>query len=211
MNWYNYVGGDPVNATDPSGLTTMAECLAERAAATDSVVVCRGSKGGEVNFGDYGSNQGILAFVDGQARDRARFVAEHRDMSTRRTPQRVDAARSRGVCRLNAAASGALAFGLDSLSLIPGEKAALETVKLGATAAQLGYAYFTKDNAGFALTAGGHANNLAREGVQIYSADIGKRLGSTLLRVLPVTGQLLTAASLAKDVLDAKDAYNKCN
>jgi RHS repeat-associated protein len=43
MNMYAYVGGDPVNSTDSTGLGTMAECLAEQAAAAEeTTIVCGG-------------------------------------------------------------------------------------------------------------------------------------------------------------------------
>jgi RHS repeat-associated protein len=57
LNWYNYVGGDPVNATDPMGLMTQAQCLAAKAAIDAAIeagadpsgfdiLVCGGGSGG---------------------------------------------------------------------------------------------------------------------------------------------------------------------
>lgn len=84
MNWYNYVGGDPVNKADPSGLRMRW--------------VCAGIEGYPLNCGykddgAYGSSPLVdkllsttdwRGLLDGQARDRERFATEHHGMGAPR-------------------------------------------------------------------------------------------------------------------------------
>ena len=61
MNLYAYVGGDPVNFTDPSGLMSAAECKAEqeRAIKNNTAPVVCGSSGGSSGGGGGGGGGGF--------------------------------------------------------------------------------------------------------------------------------------------------------
>jgi RHS repeat-associated protein len=60
LNWYNYVGSDPINATDPFGLEDSSDCGHEGEPDCAPIIV-HGSSGGGGGFGGGGGGSGFPA------------------------------------------------------------------------------------------------------------------------------------------------------
>lgn len=93
MNWYNYVGGDPVNGTDPSGLKSKVQTNPSVGAVTPGEITVTGSRNecGGVCITDpnairgfldsFGTDRGMLDVLD-------QIQSEPNEIVVRATPEK---------------------------------------------------------------------------------------------------------------------------
>jgi RHS repeat-associated protein len=197
LNWYAYVGNDPVNFTDPSGMKMVWSC-----AGFEGSLSC--------GWRDDGNGPGVRPgeIVSGPVGGRPEPApVQGAGGSSAPTPQKADPkVIARNQCRIAAVAAGAGNVAVDLAGLIPGERAAAVIIRAATTAISGTNAIIGQDSAGGALTISGFFNDLRAALPTSTSGTFIKALGQSL----PGLGVIITGASVTKDILDARKAYQKC-
>ena len=218
MNWYNYVGGDPVNGSDPSGLLCVVG--GDGGANADLGAAACAAAGGTYSDDDNpsGKDDGKGITVTGQA-DSAPdltlpssiyFSPAGNDpreivitgLMPQKAPTPVEIARN--WCRVSAVAGGIGNAALDLLGLIPGERAIAMVPKLAAISIQTTEALMTQSKLSGGLTAASLSITMA--GAARASGPIGK----AIIGSLPGLNLAVTGVSLANDGVSAYQAYQAC-
>jgi len=201
MNIYAYVGNNPTNFVDPSGLG----------------VTCTEVR---TNYAGGGSADEIIAKAN------IISVCDYTPEPFRNpNPERKTPGSGNGGgkpqngkfdpvanCKFQAVASGLGNGALDLLGAIPGEAVAAVVIRAGITSIQATNNLTNADQVGGALTGSQFANELAGAAVAgPKSLGTLGAFGKAVARGVPVLGVALTAVSLGKDASDAYKAYQACN
>jgi len=230
MNLYAYVGNDPVNATDPSGLAAdkyralpVNHSLARGAigAGDSDAINVTGIRQPSpqpkqppfsmLNFVTISAVSDSILGGGGEPEEIVVTAPVKRVIKITTAPLQRDKFDPVANCRFKAITKGLGNAALDLAGLIPGEAVAAVVVRVGATSIQGTNAALNRDAAGGTLTASGFAAELG--GASLAGPGIRGSLGTVgkaVAKGIPVLGWGITAVSLGKEAYDAYQDYNSC-
>ena len=212
MNWYNYVGSDPINFTDPTGLMadddecTPEDCIlveAEKPVSATELINRSGGGGGFSNrnltnpyprtFEEY--LQGGLDALSNRLRELKDDIADTEDEAEK---------------ALRCAAESGRVHGLDLALDVAGVGAGALTIKFRAAGIVAN---------SLVATAGITKGVIESDGLTTVTAVISKQSSSfqgllpnsQVTNALRKTNNLLTGASLANNSIKAINTFNQCN
>lgn len=228
MNWYNYVGSDPVNFTDPLGLRNIT-CYSNGK--------CYDENGNEVDpnsrlgSGDTVTTEGGVWTSDGQGG--GTFVGSIVVTAQKSTSPGLLTRIGRGLglidreggpqkekgssvldCLVSTGKEHGGSLALDvtgvGLSLAPGAKAAVALGGLGLGAATMTKSAVDADPVGFG--AGVTTYGFAASGMEAsrLSTAAATPLARNIAGSVPVVGTILAVGALAYDGYKAYESYNQC-
>ena len=172
LNWYNYVGSDPVNATDPSGLKNCKPgdssddddpcevTVRARLHADNSVIGGGGGFGGFIFPGGHGDGMGVLQGGGGGSFGAMIFFGLV-DMAQRAVRQVADV-----VCSTPSLEGG---FGADLYAGVGGSVGG--SLKIDIASGQIGAAFSNAVGVGFGADAGPSVT-LSPSGSRVISANV---------------------------------------
>jgi len=193
MNFYNYVGGDPVNFVDPSGLEA---CIIDGEPSICVTATPPSSLGGVGRLRRVGKQDTPTGGGGGTGRNS--------------TPDEETIKRNQ--CKLAAVASGLGNASLNAAGLLPGGRAAAVVVRTGATSIQATSAILSRDGASGALTAGGFATEVGNAALGNYGGQVKlSTVGKEIAENLPILGTAIAVVSIANDAYNAYEAYQACS
>ncbi|WP_084251237.1 RHS repeat domain-containing protein [Sphingomonas pruni] len=205
-NWYNYVGGDPVNLVDPSGLATfqLQDCNnnisgpSTSNSAGDVVLTQTTCTSYYVTFPDagpvatqfFGGGNG-----EGGGEAGSCYGSNGTACGVFKPRTKVD------MCMDESARESGIALVLDLAGFIPGESQAVALFQLGVASGAIINGTFHGDF--FGMSAGGvaYANTTASQGVKV---------GSQAARAIPGIGIAVNGVATIHDVISAVKAFNRC-
>lgn len=194
LNWYNYVGGDPVNATDPSGLYVDSCSGLNVKGPVGDIEVC-GNRGGHPSGGQP-SDIPQPPFALPASYEGPSYYGDNGAAGGYFKPDtKFD------KCLNKVAGEYGIGLALDILGFIPGESQLMGLFRLQVAGGALINSALHGDYNGMGAAGASYG---------VETAGFGTSARSTASRAVPVVGYAVNAYATGRDAKNAAAAFSKC-